>query len=99
MKRNTGLAAALIVFGALIILSKFGFHLGPIVGSIMGYLIPIAMVALGYVGIKNGSKIGWIVAGLGVIILMGKLAGWLIIVLAIGLIAYGVSMLKKSPQA
>jgi hypothetical protein len=61
--------------------------------------VPVAMVVLGYLGIRRGSKLGWILAGLGGIILLGKLAGWLVIVLAIGLILYGLSMLKRSPQA
>ncbi|MGG1517651.1 hypothetical protein ABE504_19710 [Paenibacillus oryzisoli] len=95
MKRNTGLAIVLIAFGALILFHNLGIHTGSLFGSIMGYVIPAAMVALGYVGIKNGSKLAWVIAGLGVIILVGKLAGWIIIVLAIGLIAYGFSMLKR----
>jgi hypothetical protein len=95
MKRNTGLAALLIAFGALILLNKLGIHMGPFIGSVMGYLIPIGMVGLGYVGIQNGSKFGWIIAGLGAIILISKLAGWIIILLAIGLICYGVSMLRR----
>jgi len=95
MKKNTGLAFLLIAFGALILLHKIGIHTGPFIGSIMAYVIPLAMVGLGYVGIKNGSKFGWIIAGLGIIILLGKLAGWIIILLAIGLIAYGFSMLSN----
>jgi hypothetical protein len=94
MKRNTGFAALLIAFGALILFNKLGFHLGHFVGSVMGYVIPLIMVGLGYVGIKNGNKLGWIIAGIGIIILVSKLAGWIIILLAIGLISYGVSMLK-----
>ncbi|NEW08045.1 hypothetical protein GK047_18760 [Paenibacillus sp. SYP-B3998] len=94
MKKNTGFAVLLIAFGALILLNKLGLHMGPFIGSIMGYVIPLAMVGLGYVGIKNGSKIGWIIAGLGIIILLGKLSGWLIILLAIGLIGYGFTMLS-----
>lgn len=96
MKKGSGLAILLIAFGALIILNKFGIHL---LGPIMSYLIPIAMVGLGYIGIKNGSKFGWIIAGLGAIILLGKLSGWIMIALAIGLIAYGVSMLKSNRHA
>ncbi|TXK82666.1 LiaF transmembrane domain-containing protein [Paenibacillus sp. N3.4] len=95
MKRNTGLAALLIAFGALILLNKFGLHTGHFFGSLMGYLVPLIMIGLGYIGIRNGSKIGWIIAGLGIIILLGKMATWIIILLAIGLIGYGFSMLTK----
>lgn len=96
MNRNAGFAVLLIVFGGLILMNKFGIHL---MGPIMGYLLPIAMIGLGYLGIKNGSKFGWIIAALGSIILLGKLAGWLVIVFAIGLIVYGVSMLRGSRHA
>ncbi|WNR44993.1 hypothetical protein [Paenibacillus roseipurpureus] len=94
MRRNTGFAALLIAFGALILFNKLGFHVGHIFGSIMGYVIPLVMVGLGYLGIKNGNKFGWIIAGIGIIIIVSKLASWIIIGLAIGLIGYGFSMLK-----
>ena len=94
MKRNTGFAALLIAFGALILFNKLGFHLGHFVGSVMGLIIPLIMIGLGYLGIKNDKKIGWVIAGIGVIVLLGKLASWIIILLAIGLIGYGFSMLK-----
>ncbi|MBP1992375.1 LiaF transmembrane domain-containing protein [Paenibacillus eucommiae] len=95
MNKNLGIPLILIAIGALILMNKFGFNL---LGPIMSYVIPIAMVALGYLGIKNGNKLGWLLAGVGAIILVGKLAGWLVILLAIGLIVYGFSMLRKSPQ-
>jgi hypothetical protein len=95
MNNKLFLPLILIACGALIIMNKFGIHL---LGPIMGYLVPIAMVVLGYLGIKRGSKLGWILAGIGGIILVGKLAGWLVILLAIGLILYGLSMLKRRPQ-
>jgi hypothetical protein len=96
MNNKLFLPLILIAVGALIIMNKFGIHL---LGPIMGYVVPIAMVALGYLGIKRGNKLGWIIAGLGGVILLGKLAGWLVIILAIGLILYGLSMLKRRPQA
>jgi hypothetical protein len=96
MNNKAVLPLILIAFGALIIMNKFGIHL---LGPIMGYLVPVAMVGLGYLGIRRGSKLGWIIAGIGGVILLGKLSGWLVILLAIGLILYGLSMLKKSPQA
>jgi hypothetical protein len=96
MNRNTGIAALLIFFGALILANTAGFHMG----SLMGYLIPIAMIGLGYLGIKNGKKvIGSVIGVIGAFILLGKLS-WLIgIVFAIGLIVYGVSMLRKNSQS
>lgn len=94
---GSGFALLLILCGALILFSKFSFGLGHIVGALAGYLIPIAMVALGYYSIKRGSGfIGWVILILGGLILMSKLS-WLIgIVVAVALIGYGVSLLKKN---
>lgn len=94
MKRSIGFPLILITFGVLIIMNIFGFHMGPL----MSYIVPIAMIGLGYLGIRNGSKFGWIIAALGAVILLGKLAGWLIIILAIGLIVYGLSLLTRRPR-
>lgn len=91
LTRNSGLALLLIFFGSLIILNKIGVH----TGHLMGWLFPVAMVGLGYLGIKNGrTAIGWILMGLGGIILLGKLSGFFAILIAIGLIVYGISMLR-----
>ncbi|UUZ90345.1 hypothetical protein LJK87_30980 [Paenibacillus sp. P25] len=63
---------------------------------IMGFLFPLAMIGLGYVGIKNGkSAIGWILILLGGLILIGKLSGVIAILIAIGLIVYGFSLFRK----
>ncbi|MVO99795.1 MULTISPECIES: LiaF transmembrane domain-containing protein [Paenibacillus] len=92
MKRNPnmGLALVLIVFGAWMILNMLGIHLGPI----MSYLIPIAMVVIGYMGIKRGSKLGWVIALFGIFALLGKMTTLFIILIAVAMIAFGVSMLK-----
>lgn len=91
MKKNSGMAVVLILFGVWMLLGKLGVDLGPI----MGYLVPIAMVVIGYIGIKNGSVMGWIVALLGVFVLLGKLTTIFIIIFAVALIGIGFSMLKK----
>ena len=95
MNGKTGFALLLIAFGVLLLLNKFGLGLG----WLMGYLIPIAMVGIGYVGIKSGSKFfGWLIFVIGLIALIGKFS-WLIgIIVAVGLIAYGVSLLKKEKR-
>ncbi|MFB5677155.1 hypothetical protein ACE3NQ_05850 [Paenibacillus terreus] len=94
MDRNKGLAILLIVVGALILLNlipAFGF----LVHEIIGYLIPIAMIVLGYYGVRSGNTvIGWVIMILGLLILMGKLS-WLIgPLLAIGLIIFGIALLR-----
>lgn len=93
MNKRTGLAVLLIFFGSLILLNKLGFHVGH---HVMGILFPAAMVGLGFVGVKNGkSIIGWILIGIGGLILLGKLSGLIGLLLAVGLIGYGVSLLRK----
>jgi hypothetical protein len=90
-KRNTGIAIALIALGAIILLGKIGFFSG----ALMGYVIPIIMLGLGYYGIKNGSKIAWVVAIIGGIILFAKLTPLLVVILAVAMVVFGVSMLTR----
>lgn len=92
MNRHNGLALLLILLGGLILLNKFGVH----TGHVMGFLFPAAMLGLGWLGLKNGkSFIGLVLMAIGGLILMVKLSGLIAIALAIGLIIYGVSLLKK----
>lgn len=63
----------------------------------MSYLFPIAMVVLGWIGIKHGrSLIGWILVIIGTLVLLAKLSGLIAMVLAVGLIIYGVSLLRTN---
>jgi predicted membrane protein len=88
---KTGFALLLIALGALIVLSKLG-----ILGGIIGLIIPVAMLGLGYYGIKSGNKFfGWLLFIVGLFILLGKLSGLIWILFAVGFIVYGVTMLKK----
>lgn len=82
------------------LLGKFVPFLGFITGTIMSYLIPVIMIAIGYYGIKRGNALfGYIILIIGVLYLLGKLA-WIIgPLLAIGLIVFGISMLRgKGPR-
>lgn len=94
MKRNggSGFAILLIGCGAIILLGSLGFGLG----HLMGYIIPLAMVLLGWVGVQRGSKFfGWLLMVVGAIILLGKFSGLIGLIVAVGMIGYGVSMLRK----
>ncbi|MDP4098380.1 hypothetical protein OIN60_16735 [Paenibacillus sp. P96] len=95
MDRNKSLAILLIVVGALILLSNFTPAFGYLLHEIMSYLIPMAMIVLGYYGIRSGNRvIGWVILILGLLILIGKLS-WLIgPLLAVGLIIFGISLLR-----
>ncbi|CAM3462814.1 MULTISPECIES: hypothetical protein [Paenibacillus] len=90
--RGNGLSLLLIGLGVLILLGVFA----PLLGWLFSLLLPVLMIALGYYGIRRGNAlIGWIILGIGVIWLMGKLS-WLIgPVLGIILIIYGLSRFKK----
>ncbi|WP_175532505.1 hypothetical protein [Paenibacillus sp. yr247] len=90
MHQSKGLALVLIMVGFLICLHQFGSHV-----HVTGLLVPAAMLGLGYVGIKNGKKIGWFFAGLGGLILTIKLSGLLAIAFAVWLVVYGIRLLKK----
>jgi lia operon protein LiaI len=90
---KSGLALILIALGALILLDFIGFGLG----NILGFLVPAAMVALGYIGIKRGrSFIGWVLVIIGLISLLGKMSGFFGLIIAGAFIYFGYTMLKRS---
>jgi len=92
LNRKSGLAIFLIGCGALMVLDKIGFG----VGHLFSYLIPLAMLVFGYIGFQGGKKIfGGALMVIGGMILFGKLSGLFGLILAIALIVYGVSMLKR----
>lgn len=90
-RKGNGLAIALIVIGVVMLLGLLPqlFH------GIFGILFPVLLVALGYYGIKSGSKIvGWVVLFFGVMGLISKLS-WIIgPLLGIALVVWGISVLK-----
>lgn len=90
--KPNGFAIVLIALGVLILLGK----LTPFFGNLFGILVAIAMVALGYYGIRKGNAFfGWIVLVIGVFSLIAKLAWIIVPVLGIGLIVYGISSLSN----
>jgi hypothetical protein len=93
MNKGNGWAIVLIAIGALMLFGK----LTPLLGHLMGYLIPILMIALGYYGVKRGNvTLGWIVLIIGILSLIGKLS-WLVgPIIAVGLIIFGISMLSNN---
>jgi hypothetical protein len=90
LNKTSGLAVLLILLGGLVLFNKLGFQF-----HIMGYVVPLAIAGLGYVGIKNGKKIGWVFAILGIVILAAKLSWLISIVFAVLLIGFGVSIIKR----
>lgn len=92
MNGKSALGTLLVVVGGLMVMKFLGIHLGWIIGMLM----PFILIGLGAVGIKNNSKvIGGILVAVGAFMLIGKLAGIFALLLAIGLIFWGVSMFKR----
>lgn len=85
-------AFILIGIGLLIIAGHIGFGLG----TLLSWLVPLALIGLGYYGIKNNrSFFGWLLMIIGLFGIASKFAGFFGIIIAICLIGYGVSMLRK----
>lgn len=92
-KKGNTLAIVLIVLGGFLLLGKLGF----LFGGLLGYLLPIGLIALGYYGIKAGNKFfGWMFIIIGAISLMGKFSWLFSIIIAVGLIFWGVSLLSSN---
>ena len=87
--RQTGLAAALIAIGVMILLHRLGL-------DVFGWIVPLAMIGLGYYGIRIGrSTIGWVVLLVGALALLCNLWGLIAFLAPIALIAFGWMMLKR----
>ncbi|WP_281889605.1 LiaF transmembrane domain-containing protein [Paenibacillus sp. YYML68] len=91
--KHTGVALALIVVGTMILLNRMGLDVWH---SVAGVLFPALMLGFGYLGLRNGKRIiGGGLMLIGGIILLCKMSGFIGLVLAVGLIAYGVSIIRK----
>lgn len=91
--KSKGFGIFLLVCGFLVLMNVLGLKLG----WLFGLLIPIAMVMIGYLWVKRGSRFwGWVLIVFGAIGLLGKLS-WLIgIALAVGLIYFGITSMRKN---
>lgn len=98
LEKRNGLALVIIGLGILVLFNGFGaISFG--LSKLMGYLIPVLVMLLGYVGMKNGKTfIGGAMFVIGLIILLGKLSWLISIIFALAIIAFGFSMLKSKPN-
>lgn len=98
LEKRNGLALVIIGLGILVLFNGFGaISFG--LSKLMGYLIPVLVMLLGYVGMKNGKTfIGGGMFVIGLIILLGKLSWLISIIFALAIIAFGFSMLKSKPN-
>jgi lia operon protein LiaI len=95
MNGKSGFAIVLIALGGLLLIGNLGFGLG----YLLSYVFPIVLIILGYIGIKNGRKVlGWVLLIIGGMSLIGKFGSILGFIVAIGIIMYGVSLLKRNPK-
>ncbi|MCQ6559220.1 LiaF transmembrane domain-containing protein [Paenibacillus mendelii] len=95
MNGKSALGAILVVLGGLMVLKFLGISLGWIIGLLM----PFILIGLGVVGLKNNSKlIGGILIVIGAFMLLPKVAGLVTLLVAIGVIVWGVSMFKREKR-
>jgi predicted membrane protein len=92
MNGKSVLGALIVIAGSLMVMKIIGINLGWIISLLM----PFILIGLGVVGVKNDKKvIGGILIVVGAFMLIGKLAGIIALLLAIGTILWGVSMFKR----
>lgn len=96
MNGKTALGVLLIIAGGLAVLNFFDISLG----WIFSLLLPFILIGFGIVGWSNNKKvIGSILIAVGGVMLLGKLGGIIMLLLAIGLIVFGVSMFKGNRKS
>ncbi|MGO4543660.1 hypothetical protein AB4Z29_02500 [Paenibacillus sp. 2TAB23] len=96
MNGKSALGVLLIIVGSIAVLNFVGVHFG----AILGFLLPFILVGFGVVGWMNNKKwIGGILIAIGGMMLLGKLGGVIVLLLAIGLIVGGVSLFKKDKRS
>lgn len=95
MKQNKPIALALLIMliGGALLLGKIGVHPGSWIGLLFSWLLPLALIGVGYIVLKRGSLIGWLIGAFGVIALIAKLGSLMMIIIAVALILYGGSLL------
>lgn len=95
MNGKSALGVLLVIVGGIAVLKFLGIHFG----AIFGFLLPFILIGFGIVGWVNNKKwIGGILTVIGGMMLLGKLGGFVMLLLAIGLIVAGVALFKKDKR-
>ncbi|GGG21220.1 LiaF transmembrane domain-containing protein [Paenibacillus abyssi] len=90
MNGRTTFGIVLTVVGVWIALHLLGISLGPVIS----FLFPLILIGIGFIGLRNNSKlIGGLFIAVGAILLLVKLSKLIFVLLAIGLAVWGISML------
>ncbi|GLX67480.1 LiaF transmembrane domain-containing protein [Paenibacillus glycanilyticus] len=93
MDGKKALGLLLAIAGGILVLKFFGIHLG----FLFGTLFAIALVGLGVVAWRSNRKIiGAIVGGIGILMLLPALSKLIMLGIAVVLIIFGISMVKKN---
>src|SRR5690606_31301898 len=91
MNRKSLLGIAAVLIGGLLLLKFFNIHLG----WIFGLILPFVFIGCGILGLSNGKKfIGSVLLIIGIISLIGKLGGIILLVVAVLLIVAGFNLAK-----
>lgn len=89
------LSISLIAIGIIIVLDFIGIHLGWIIRDIIKFLVPFIFIGFGVLAWRyNRRGLGIVLGVIGGFILLGHLSGLITLLIAIGLIVWGVSMFK-----
>lgn len=95
MNGKSALGVLLVIVGGIAVLNFIGINFG----AILGFLLPFILIGFGIVGWMNGKKwIGGILIVIGAMMLLGKLGGVIMLLLAVGLIVVGISLFKKDKR-
>ncbi|RXZ84787.1 hypothetical protein EBB07_01865 [Paenibacillaceae bacterium] len=87
MKGKTALGIALGLIGGGIVLNLLGISLW----TLIGYLIPLLLITIGYAAFRNNNRqLGVILAALGAILLLLKLSKLILIAIVIGLAIWAI---------
>ncbi|MFD2118127.1 hypothetical protein ACFSTH_01900 [Paenibacillus yanchengensis] len=95
MNGKSSIGIMLIAIGGLAVLHLLGIKFS----FIIGLLLPFILIGLGVLSLSYKRKVlGSILIGIGAIMLLGKLSVIFIWILAIGLVAGGVALIKNNSR-
>ncbi|MFD1954328.1 hypothetical protein ACFSL6_09195 [Paenibacillus thailandensis] len=95
MNNKKILSISLIAIGIIIVLDFIGIHLGWIIRDVLKFLIPFIFIGFGVLAWKYDRRgLGIVLGVIGGFLLLGHLSGLITLLIAIGLIVWGVSLFR-----
>ncbi|WP_017815556.1 MULTISPECIES: LiaF transmembrane domain-containing protein [Paenibacillus] len=99
INRKSIAAVSLIAVGILMVFGKFFPVVHNLMGELVGLLIPVVLLILGYYALQSGRKVlGIILSIIGACILFAKLSFLIGPILGIALVIWGITLLKNRRQ-